>query len=67
MYVPPLWPLDARILNVNRAAFAIVEHLSHRYHFKKEDRIGRHIHINLVHGILGILEELDRQENRRHQ
>jgi len=61
-----------RLLCVNRVAYIIVEQLSLRYHIKPEDRIARHIHVNLVHGILSMLDQLDHQGGRygcceRHQ
>lgn len=51
-----------RIARVNQVVSVIVERLSQRFHFKKEDRIGRHIHIDLVHGILGMLDELEEHQ-----
>jgi hypothetical protein len=53
-----------RLIRVNEVASIIVRSMGQRYHVKPEDRIGRHIHINLVHGMLGMLDELDHQSGR---
>lgn len=66
MRVTPI-PLVAqsRLQQVHLVTSTIVLRLSRRYHVKADDRIGRHIHINIAHAILSMMDQLDMREEAR--